>query len=155
MTQTTDFLLNAAQIAQLIPHHGDMCLLVGVNTFDAQHIHCSAISHHSLANPLRENNMLHAVCGIEYAAQAMAVHGALLSKQSASKPRGGRLASVRSVELSCTRLDNIDGNLDVNAALLMSDENNMMYEFTVSASSKILLQGKATVILIPQILKPE
>lgn len=143
-------LLDAAQIAQLIPHHGDMSLLASVNTFDAQSIHCSATSHRFPNNPLRENDMLDAVCGIEYAAQAMAVHGALSSQKNASQPRGGRLASVRSVDIFVARLDTIQEDLDVHATLLMNDENSMMYEFTVSTPSQILLQGKATVILIPK-----
>jgi predicted hotdog family 3-hydroxylacyl-ACP dehydratase len=149
MTPDNLGLLDATQIALLIPHHGDMSLLVRVNTFDEHNIHCSAISHRFPANPLRENDMLHAVCGVEYAAQAMAVHGALLSKKNTSQPRGGRLASVRSMDIFATRLDTIEENLDVYATLLMSDENSMMYEFTLSASSQILLQGKATVILMP------
>ena len=149
MTPANLGLLDAAQIAQLIPHHGEMSLLASVNTFDVHHIHCSAASHRFPSNPLRENNMLHAVCGVEYAAQAMAVHGALSSQQNASQPRGGRLASVRSVDIFVTRLDTIEENLDVSATLLMNDENSMMYEFTVSIPSQILLQGKATVILMP------
>ena len=121
-------LLDSAQIAQLIPHHGDMSLLARVNTFDAQSV----------------------VCGVEYAAQAMAVHGALSSQKNAPQPRGGRLASVRSVDIFVARLDTVQEDLDVQATLLMNDEKSMMYEFTVSASSQILLQGKATVILIPK-----
>ena len=143
-------LLDVAQIAQLIPHHGDMSLLASVNKFDAHSIHCSAKSHRFPTNPLRENRMLHAVCGVEYAAQAMAVHGALSSQKNAPQPRGGRLASVRSVDIFVARLDTVQEDLDVQATLLMNDEKSMMYEFTVSASSQILLQGKATVILIPK-----
>jgi predicted hotdog family 3-hydroxylacyl-ACP dehydratase len=130
MKQANLCLLDAAQIALLIPHQGNMCLLASV--------------------PLRENNMLHAVCGIEYAAQAMAVHGALSSQKNTSQPRGGRLASVRSVDIFVIRLDTIEENLDVYATLLMNDENTMMYEFTVSTPSQIFLQGKATVILMPK-----
>jgi predicted hotdog family 3-hydroxylacyl-ACP dehydratase len=151
-------LLNAVQIAELIPHQGSMSLLDAINALDAHRIDCSAVSHRNLSNPLRENNILHAVCGVEYAAQAMALHGALSPSKSAStdtfKPRGGRLASLRSVEFFVSRLDDIDENLIVSAALLMRDENNMMYEFTVSTSStgtsQTLLQGRATVILIPK-----
>jgi predicted hotdog family 3-hydroxylacyl-ACP dehydratase len=143
-------LLDASQIAQLIPHHGDMSLLACVNIFDARNIHCSAKSHRFITNPLRENDMLSAVCGVEYAAQAMAVHGVLSSQTNASQPRGGRLASVRSVDIFVARLDTIQEDLDVHATLLMNDENSMMYEFTVSTPSQILLQGKATVILMPK-----
>ncbi len=140
--------LDAAQIAALIPHHGSMCLLEAVIAHDAQSIHCRASSHRLLTNPLRENGVLHAVCGVEYAAQAMAVHGALLSGQSNATPRGGRLASVRQVELSTDRLDTIVQALDIKAVLIMGDHQSMVYEFTVSTPDSRLLAGKATVILV-------
>ncbi len=148
MAQPTKRVLDAAQIAKLIPHHGSMCLLASVQHYDAQSICCSASSHRLLTNPLREHGMLHAVCGVEYAAQAMAVHGALLSGLGDGPPRGGRLASVRTVELSVSRLDDVDAELEVCATQLMGDENSMVYEFTVSAAERTLLKGKATVVLV-------
>lgn len=150
MTQVNLPLLDAVRIGRLIPHQGEMSLLASVNTFDTNNIHCSTKSHRLPTNPLRENGMLSAVCGVEYAAQAMAVHGALSSQKNASQPRGGRLASVRSVDIFVARLDTIQEDLDVHATLLMNDENSMIYEFTVSTPSQILLQGKATVILMPE-----
>jgi predicted hotdog family 3-hydroxylacyl-ACP dehydratase len=141
-------MLDAQQIAKLIPHHGSMCLLSSVQHYDAQSIRCLASSHRLPTNPLRENGMLHAVCGVEYAAQAMAVHGALLSGQGDKPPRGGRLASVRAVEFSASRLDDIDNNLEICATQLMGDDNSMVYEFTVTAAACTLLKGKATVVLV-------
>jgi predicted hotdog family 3-hydroxylacyl-ACP dehydratase len=141
-------MLNADQIAKLIPHHGSMCLLSSVQQYDAQSIRCLANSHRLPTNPLRENGMLHAVCGVEYAAQAMAVHGALLLGPSDGPPRGGRLASVRAVEFSASRLDDMEADLDIRATQLMGDENSMVYEFTVTAAERILLKGKATVVLV-------
>jgi predicted hotdog family 3-hydroxylacyl-ACP dehydratase len=140
--------LDASQIAKLIPHHGSMCLLDRVVHYDAQSIRCAATSHRLLSNPLRERDILHAVCGIEYAAQAMAVHGALLSERGDRPPRAGRLASVRSVALSATRLDDVDGDLEVCATQLMGDDNSMVYEFMVTAAGQTLLKGKATVVLV-------
>jgi predicted hotdog family 3-hydroxylacyl-ACP dehydratase len=148
MVQPNHGVLDAAQIAKLIPHHGSMCLLGSVLHYDTQSIRCSASSHRSLTNPLRETGMLHAVCGVEYAAQAMAVHGALLSGQGDKPPRGGRLASVRAVQLSVSRLDDIEAELIVCATQLMGDENSMVYEFTVTAATRTLLNGKATVVLV-------
>ncbi len=148
MVQPTRGVLNAAQIAKLIPHHGSMCLLESVLHYDTQSIRCSASSHRLATNPLRERGMLHAVCGVEYAAQAMAVHGALLSGQGDKPPRGGRLASVRAVELSVSRLDDVEAELEVCATQLMGDENSMVYEFTVTAATQTLLKGKATVVLV-------
>jgi predicted hotdog family 3-hydroxylacyl-ACP dehydratase len=147
---TSDSVLSATDIARLIPHHGSMCLLAEVQSYDAEQIKCKAVSHRLPSNPLRENGVLHAVCGVEYAAQAMAVHGALLAKQDAGKPpRGGRLASVRSVELSVRRLDDIEGDLDIQATHVMGDSNSMVYEFSLDAGERNLLKGKATVILMP------
>jgi predicted hotdog family 3-hydroxylacyl-ACP dehydratase len=147
---TSDSVLSATDIARLIPHHGSMCLLAEVQYYDAERIKCTAISHRLQTNPLREDGILHAVCGVEYAAQAMAIHGALLAKQDAGKPpRGGRLASVRSVELSVSRLDDIDGDLAIQATHVMGDSNSMVYEFSVDAEGRNLLKGKATVILMP------
>ena len=143
------FRLNATQIAQLIPHQGNMCLLSGVTDFDPQSITCVAASHRLATNPLRENGLLHAICGVEYAAQAMAIHGALLSGQTDKRPRAGRLAGVRSLELKVHRLDDIGADLEIHAIQIMGDDNSMVYEFTVDAASRHLLKGKATVILMP------
>jgi predicted hotdog family 3-hydroxylacyl-ACP dehydratase len=148
MPSSTQAVLDAAQIAKLIPHHGSMCLLDSVLHYDTQSIRCSASSHRLATNPLREHGMLHAVCGVEYAAQAMAVHGALLSGQGDKPPRGGRLASVRTVEFSVSRLDDIATDLEICATQLMGDENSMVYEFTVVAATQTLLKGKATVVLV-------
>jgi predicted hotdog family 3-hydroxylacyl-ACP dehydratase len=141
-------MIDAAQIQNLIPHAGSMSLLAEVQSFDAQEIVCVAHSHHSNTNPLRENNILHAVCGIEYAAQAMALHGALISTNPSQTPRAGRLAGVRSVQFSVSRLDDIHDDLEITASQLMGDESSMVYEFTVKASNRLLLNGKATVVLV-------
>ena len=141
--------LNAAQIARLIPHQGNMCLLSSVTHYDPQSIICMAVSHRLVTNPLRENGVLHAICGVEYAAQAMAIHGTLLSGQNDNPPRGGRLAGVRSLDLKVNRLDDIQADLEINAIQIMGDENSMVYEFTVNAVGRNLLKGKATVVLMP------
>ena len=57
-----------------------MCLLDAVLDWDDARITCRATSHADPANPLRADGRLGAANGIEYAAQAMAVHGALLAK---------------------------------------------------------------------------
>ena len=143
------FRLDAVQIARLIPHQGGMCLLAGVTHYDPQSITCMAVSHRLATNPLRENGLLHAICGVEYAAQAMAIHGTLLSGQGDKPPRGGRLAGVRSLDLKVHRLDDIEADLQITAIQIMGDENGMVYEFTVDAAARNLLKGKATVILMP------
>ena len=141
-------MIDIDQIRNLIPHAGSMCLLNKVLSFDAQGIVCIARSHRIQTNPLRENNMLHAVCGIEYAAQAMALHGALTSANPSQTPRAGRLAGVRSVQFAVSRLDDIPEDLEIAATQLMGDENSMVYEFTIKTLNRVLLYGKATVVLV-------
>jgi predicted hotdog family 3-hydroxylacyl-ACP dehydratase len=69
--------MNRAWIEARIPHQGRMCLLDEVLDWNAQHIRCRSATHRALDNPLRSHGRLGIACGIEYAAQAMALHGAL------------------------------------------------------------------------------
>lgn len=134
-----------AWIAAHIPHQGDMCLLDEVLSFDEQHIVCVTNSHRQAPHPLAHAGRLGAAAGIEYAAQAMAVHGAVLS--GGGPGRGGYLTSVRDARWSVDRLDDIDGPLEVEAQRLSGDDNNVLYAFSVRAQGKELLSGRTTVIL--------
>jgi predicted hotdog family 3-hydroxylacyl-ACP dehydratase len=73
-----------------IPHHGRMCLLDEVIEWDALRIRCRSGTHRLADHPLRSRGRLGVACGIEYAAQAMAVHGALIGGASV----GGRAPSA-------------------------------------------------------------
>lgn len=135
-----------AWIAAHIPHHGDMCLLDAVVDWSAERISCRAVSHTDPANPLRADNRLGSASGIEYAAQAMAVHGALLAG-STDQPRQGYLTSVRGVRLHAARLDDLPGELDVLAERLSGDGNTILYQFSVAHQGRCLLEGRAAVVL--------
>lgn len=134
-------------IASHIPHQGSMCLLESVQTWDQEKIVCHANSHRALDNPLRAHGQLGIACGIEYAAQAMAVHGALLAPANSTRPKVGYLVSVRGVTMAVTRLDDINTNLVISASCMMANENNMLYQFTVTANHQLLLEGRAAVVL--------
>ena len=145
-------MLNPAQpdhawIAAHIPHQGDMCLLDRVVMWDEQRIMCRANSHRLSDNPLRSREQLSSACGIEYAAQAMAVHGALLASADGERPRAGFLVSVRGAVLHVPRLDNIAAELDIEALCIHGSGGNVMYQFAVHADGKILLEGRAAVML--------
>ncbi|CAN5454267.1 phosphotransferase [soil metagenome] len=142
-------LLNHDWIAARIPHQGTMCLLDRVEAWDAKQARCIAISHRDADNPLRSHGQLGAACGIEYAAQAMAVHGALIAPDQAA-PRSGYLASVRSTALHVARLDDIAADLVVQVQMFSGDGNTVLYDFTVSADGKVLIEGRAAVILDAQ-----
>ena len=124
-----------------------MCLLDQVETWDQQHIQCRAHSHRAADNPLRAYGRLGAACGIEYAAQAMAVHGALLAPPGSTRARVGYLVSVRGAQLHVSQLDDIAADLQVKATCITRSENNILYQFSVSAAGDLLLAGRATVVL--------
>ena len=123
-----------------------MCLLAAVVDWSETAISCSAVSHSDPANPLRADGRLGAANGIEYAAQAMAVHGALLAAAD-EPPRQGYLASVRGVQLHVARLDDLPGELSITAERLSGDGNHILSRFAVSHAGHCLLEGRAAVIL--------
>jgi predicted hotdog family 3-hydroxylacyl-ACP dehydratase len=146
--------LDRSWIASRIPHQGSMCLLDGVESWNEENIQCRASSHRAEDNPLRAHGQLGAACGIEYAAQAMAVHGALLAPPDSAAPKAGFLVSVRGVQLNVARLDDISEDLTVQANRIMSDENNILYQFSISAAGRLLLEGRAAVVTNADALLP-
>ena len=78
--------LSRDEIAALIPHQGAMCLLSAVERYDERTIVCRATSHASESNPLRLGGRLPALAGIEYGAQALALHCALLNGDAGGSP---------------------------------------------------------------------
>jgi len=150
-TQPPPATLDRAWIAAHIPHDGAMCVLDRVEAWDAARIRCSATSHRDPHNPLRSRGRLASVCGIEYAAQAMAVHGALLGAQQAqteqARPRAGYLASVRNVDAFVDRLDTFALPLIVDAERIGGDDHSVLYGFALRCGDRVLLSGRAVVML--------
>lgn len=138
--------LDHAGIARRIPHQGSMCLLESVQSWDGDEIRCSANSHRDSANPLRSHGRLGIACGIEYAAQAMAVHGTLLAGAD-EPPRAGYLVAVRDVALHAERLDDVADALAIHARRMLGDANSIVYSFSVAGAGRPLLEGRATVML--------
>jgi predicted hotdog family 3-hydroxylacyl-ACP dehydratase len=143
--------LNRAWIEARIPHQGRMCLLDEVVAWNAHEIRCSTGTHRALDNPLRSHNRLGIASGIEYAAQAMALHGALAgaapAAHAAAASRVGLLASVRDVWLHVLRLDDIESDLFCEVRHLAGDNFSAMYEFALRDTDKLLLGGRASVVL--------
>jgi predicted hotdog family 3-hydroxylacyl-ACP dehydratase len=148
--------LDAAGIARLIPHSGSMCLLARLEHWDAQTIVCSATSHRDAANPLRTASGLLAPCAIEYAAQAMALHGALIGQQAASAANAanaasaaspGFLASARGVQFHRLRLDDLSGDLRIEAQRQAGDAQQILYHFRVQHAGQPVAEGRAAVVL--------
>jgi predicted hotdog family 3-hydroxylacyl-ACP dehydratase len=157
--------LDRTWIERNIPHHGRMCLLDEVMEWNAQHIRCRSGTHRLPDHPLRSQGRLGVACGIEYAAQAMAVHGALVAGALASWSGGalarsvakgagkgrsevGFLAALRDVRLHVLRLDDVEADLICEALLVAGDHGSALYEFALrsEAEPQRLLSGRATVV---------
>ena len=149
-------MLDRAAIAARIPHGDSMCLLDRVVSWDERSVHCTTGSHRSKSNPLREpadgaqvavqpnEGMLPVWAGVEYAAQAAAVHGALVNARA--EPRQGVLAAARDVRAACERLDQFAEDLSVSATVRHSDPAGAIYVFEVRAGERVLLSGQFTLM---------
>jgi len=139
--------LDHAGIADRIPHSGSMCVLHRLLSWSDSEIVCSAVSHRDPVNPMRSASGLLAPVLIEYAAQAMALHGGLVAPPG-QPPSPGYLASVRGVRFGLARIDDVEGELLVRAQRLAGDDRQVMYSFAVrSEQGQVLAEGRATVVL--------
>jgi predicted hotdog family 3-hydroxylacyl-ACP dehydratase len=136
-------------IATLVPHQGAMCLWQEVVEHDSQHVRLRTASHRDLANPLRSDGRLRALHLCEYGAQAMAVHGGLLGRESGAPVRRGMLVALRGVELHIARIDDLPGEIEGEATLLANGADSQQYAFRILHAGRLLAEGRAAVMLQP------
>jgi predicted hotdog family 3-hydroxylacyl-ACP dehydratase len=132
------------EVAALVPQQGAMCLLDEILSYDERSVVCRTASHRLAGNPLRCDGRLPAIAGIEYGAQAMAVHGALNSAQAA---QGGLLAGARAVRCNTRYLDQESGPLTVRAERLVAEGGRLLYAFAIEAAGAELVSGRIAVVL--------
>ena len=138
--------LSKADLCRLIPHQEPMCLLDSVEEWSATHLICRTATHRAAFNPLRRRDQLEAICGLEYAAQAIAVHIAILL-ETERPPNEGYLVAVRDLVLQRNRLDDIDADLTVEVTRVVGEETNFIYTFCVCDDRQVLLTGRATILV--------
>ena len=137
--------LDRAWIERHLPHQGRMSLLDEIVDVDETTVRAIARRHRDQDHPLRVNGELPAACGIEFGAQAAAAHGAAC----AGTPSGaGFLAGVRGVKLHARRLDDIAGDLQVEARQIAAGDAGVLYSFTVSGDGRLLVEGRVTVAFV-------
>jgi len=139
--------LDHAGIESRIPHSGRMCLLDRMTAWTDTRVECLATGHRDLANPLRTHSGLLASAAIEYAAQAMALHGALTATAAGAEPAPGFLASARDVNLRVWRLDDLCGDLHVVANRVAADAGRILYAFTIRHEGAEIASGRVAVVL--------
>ena len=131
-------------LCALIPHAGNMCLLERIESWDEKNIICTAHSHRATDNPLRSHGRLAAIHALEYAAQAMAVHGGLTAQREGKLLLDGFLVAVRNARFHFDRLDAFDDPLTIVATQLMASDNNQIYQTEVSAASRLIAEARLT-----------
>ena len=61
---------------------------------------------------------------------------------------------MRSTQLQVPRLDDIAADLLVEATCITRSEDNILYQFSVSAAGRLLLNGRAAVVINAGALTP-
>ena len=124
-----------------------MRLLAAVERWDEQAINCRATSHQASENPLRHGGQLPAIAGLEYAAQAMGVHVGLTNQDRNVHGSIGYVGAVRDLVLAVERLDDLPGELCIDAVRLMAGHDSFMYRFTLSAGNLEIMSGRASIFI--------
>jgi len=124
-----------------------MCLIDEVLDWNDTNIRCRTASHRMDSNPLRTADRLRSECGIEYAAQAIAIHGVLNGAPLGTTPVAGMLAGARGVTLHVNRLDDLAGDLVIQCSRISGDDTALLYDFSIAWAAKTLLAGRATIVL--------
>jgi predicted hotdog family 3-hydroxylacyl-ACP dehydratase len=136
-----------AEIAQLIPHAGRMCLIDRVPASDNETIDCEADSHRDPEHPLRRGGALASVHLIEYGAQAAAIHAALHASDRQRVGKGGWLVSVRDCKLHVDRLDDLPLALEIRARREGASREALAYSFAVSHDRREIGRGRLMIRL--------
>jgi predicted hotdog family 3-hydroxylacyl-ACP dehydratase len=139
-------MIEREEILSLVPHGGNMCLIDAVSEWDETHIVCVARNHGRTDHPLRREGRLSAIHLIEYGAQAMAVHGALLARQEGGRARPGMLVSARNFETTRERLDDLAGALEIHGRRELLRGDSMMHSFEARHLGVRIATGRVAVL---------
>lgn len=127
-----------------------MRLIDRVVSYSEHGIVCESDSHRAADHPLRHDGELSIVCGLEYGAQSMAIHGALVAdKFEAQAPaRHGYLVAASDLRWSVPRLDRCAAPLVIEAVCEFRAGEHVAYRFELRAGGVSVLSGHARVLLV-------
>ena len=131
-----------------------MRLIDRVVSHDDTRIICQSDSHLAPDHPLAIDGVLSIACGLEYGAQAMAIHGALVGGNMPESPgplesaaRHGYLVAAFDLTWSVARLDRCATPLTIDAVREFGSDNQVAYHFELSAAGESIMRGRAAVVL--------
>jgi predicted hotdog family 3-hydroxylacyl-ACP dehydratase len=129
-------------LGKLLPHAGDSVMIERVLSSDDAQVRVATTLHRSIDNPLRRHGRLAAVHLVEFAAQAMALHGALLDQAAGRATRAALLVSVRDLVLGCEHLEKLEGELEITARALQVSARSWQYGFSVTHAGREIASGR-------------
>ena len=138
--------IDRSVIERLVPQTGAMCFLDSVMHWDAHSISCSAPAPDE-SHPFLRSDKVPATAAAEYAAQATALHGALLD--ATATPRAGMLAKLSDVELHRAWFPNNERRLSVQATLISRTLGGCLYTFDVNSAHQPIATGRLMVVFTP------
>jgi predicted hotdog family 3-hydroxylacyl-ACP dehydratase len=141
-------MIDRAAILSLIPHAGSMCLLDAVIDWNSESIHAETDRHRAPDNPLRSHGQLAALHLVEYAAQAMALHGGLAAQAAGERAAPGMLVSTRAVKLAVDRIDDLSSSLHIHAKRLVASGGGWLYAFEINCREQRIAEGRVAVLPI-------
>lgn len=137
--------VDRAGIERLIPHAGSMCLVDTVAEWSEAAITCTGAAP-AAGHPLAGEHGVPAIAATEYAAQATAVHGALLAP--GGRPRAGLLAALMDVQLGAEVIPPDEGALRIDAEMLSRSASGCLYRFDVRTARTTIASGRLMVALV-------
>jgi len=134
-------------ISGLLPHAGTARMIERVLRWDREHLVAATTRHVAADNPLRKHGRLAGVHLAEFGAQAMAIHGGLMNRADGIAPRPALLVSVR--DFACTRdfIDDLPGELQVTARMLMAGAAGFQYSFEVQHAGATIASGRVAAMV--------
>jgi predicted hotdog family 3-hydroxylacyl-ACP dehydratase len=98
------------------------------------------------SSDLRRDDQLSPLALIEYGAQAMAVHAALLAEAAGGEAESRLLVSAQAVEFDCTDVALLPAPLEVEAQRQLADAHGALYSFAVRHGEQRYAWGRVAVL---------
>jgi predicted hotdog family 3-hydroxylacyl-ACP dehydratase len=134
-------------ISGLLPHAGTARMIERVVRWDRECLVAATTRHGAPDNPLRKDGRLAAVHLAEFGAQAMAIHGGLLNRADGVAPKPALLVSVRDFECTCDFVDDLPGELQITARVLLASAAGFQYSFEVRHAGELIASGRVAAML--------
>ena len=138
---------SAIDIGSLLPHAGTARMIERVVSWNRESIVAATTRHRATDNPLRKDGRLAAVHLAEFGAQAMAIHGGLLTTADGGTPRPALLVSVRNLVMSRDYIDELAGELEITARVLLAGSGGFQYSFEVRHAGDLIASGRVAAMV--------